>query len=76
MPRTSATPKKKASSAGKPKGGTSKPSAQEIRRMIEVAAYYKAERRNFAPGFEDLDWLEAEKEISRIVGKKVTAKRK
>ncbi len=32
--------------------------------MIEEAAYYKAEKRGFAPGFEILDWLEAEKQIS------------
>lgn len=76
MPRTSATPKKKVSSAGKSKGGKSIPTDQEIRVMTEEAAYYKAEQRNFAPGFEDVDWLEAEKEISKIVGKKVTIKRK
>ena len=76
MPQTSATPKRKVSSTGKRKGNKSIPSEREIRRMIEEAAYYKAEQRNFAPGFEDLDWFEAEKEISSLVGKKVTAKRK
>ena len=30
---------------------------------IAVAAYYRAERRGFAPGFELQDWLEAEQEI-------------
>lgn len=34
-----------------------------VRRMIEEAAYYKAERRGFAPGQEMDDWLEAEREI-------------
>ena len=32
-------------------------------RMIEEAAYYLAERRGFAPGHEQQDWLEAEREI-------------
>ena len=34
------------------------------RRRIAEAAYYRAERRGFAPGGEIDDWLEAEKEIS------------
>lgn len=32
------------------------------RRWIEEAAYHKAAARGFAPGFEEQDWLEAEKE--------------
>ena len=39
------------------------PNRQE---MIAVAAYYKAEKREFTPGSEGEDWLEAEKEIDRI----------
>jgi Protein of unknown function (DUF2934) len=39
------------------------PSAEEIYRMIREAAYLKAEARNFAPGVELNDWLEAEKEV-------------
>ena len=35
----------------------------ERQMMIAEAAYYRAEQRNFTPGFEELDWLEAEKEI-------------
>ncbi len=36
----------------------------DIRRQrIAEAAYYKAEKRGFAPGLENEDWLEAEKEI-------------
>jgi hypothetical protein len=31
--------------------------------MIAVAAYYRAERRGFAPGAELEDWLAAEAEI-------------
>jgi len=35
--------------------------------MIAEAAYYKAEKRNFYPGHEIRDWLEAKKEIFRQV---------
>ncbi len=34
------------------------------RRMIELAAFYRAERRGFVPGFEAEDWLVAEAEIA------------
>lgn len=38
-------------------------------RMIEIAAYYLAERRNFAPGHETEDWLEAESLVdARLMG--------
>ena len=33
------------------------------RRRVAEAAYYRAERRGFAPGGEMSDWLEAEKEV-------------
>ena len=36
---------------------------EERRRRVAEAAYYRAERRGFAPGAEDADWLEAEHEI-------------
>jgi len=39
------------------------PSGQAVQAMIAEAAYYKAEKRGFAPGCDFLDWLEAEKEI-------------
>ena len=46
----------------------SKPSnaddASERRQKIAEAAYYRAERRGFAPGHEELDWMmEAERDI-------------
>jgi hypothetical protein len=40
-------------------------SAEEIYRLIQQAAYYKAEARQFAPGVELQDWLEAEEEVKR-----------
>lgn len=40
------------------------PDAADRRRLrIAEAAYFRAERRGFAPGYEVLDWLEAEAEI-------------
>ena len=30
----------------------------------ELAAYYRAERRGFAPGGEVEDWIEAEREVA------------
>jgi hypothetical protein len=36
---------------------------EQRRRMIREAAYFKAEKRGFAPGHELDDWLEAEEEI-------------
>ena len=35
----------------------------DLRAMIAERAYYKAEQRGFAPGFEMSDWLEAEREL-------------
>ncbi len=35
--------------------------------MIAEAAYYKAEKRGFRPGYELRDWLEAKTEIIRLV---------
>lgn len=40
-------------------------------RMIEEAAYYRAEQRGFIPGGELRDWLEAEKEINEIVSSNI-----
>jgi sterol desaturase/sphingolipid hydroxylase (fatty acid hydroxylase superfamily) len=38
-----------------------------IHDMIAEAAYYKAEKRKFSPGYELYDWLEAKKEILKQV---------
>lgn len=35
--------------------------------MIAEAAYYRAEKRNFMPGYELIDWLEAKKEIIKLI---------
>jgi sterol desaturase/sphingolipid hydroxylase (fatty acid hydroxylase superfamily) len=39
----------------------------DIHAMIAEAAYYKAEKRSFSPGYELYDWLEAKREIFRQV---------
>jgi hypothetical protein len=40
-------------------------SAAERQSMIAQAAYFRAERRNFAPGHEVEDWVAAEGEVDR-----------
>ena len=37
--------------------------ADARRRRIAEVAYHRAERRGFAPGHEEEDWLAAEKEV-------------
>lgn len=44
------------------------PSSDRIKAMIAEAAYFKAERRGFAPGDDFKDWLEAEREIRSFFG--------
>jgi hypothetical protein len=39
-------------------------SESERRRMIEMAAYLRAEKRNFEPGHEMQDWALAEEEVN------------
>ncbi len=36
--------------------------------MIRLAAYFRAERRGFAPGNDWEDWLAAEAEVGALVG--------
>lgn len=44
-------------------------SAQERERFVAQAAYFRAEKRGFAPGCELQDWIEAEAEVLRLIGK-------
>ena len=46
----------------KTKSAKNKSSSQS---QIAVAAYYKAQARGFAPGYELDDWLAAEKEVKQ-----------
>ena len=43
--------------------GDPAPNAEALRRMIEEAAYYRAEKRGFTPGQEAEDWCDAEREV-------------
>jgi len=48
---------------------------KQMKAMIAKTAYYKAEQRGFVPGFEEDDWLAAEREVQAMVGKsKASAK--
>lgn len=42
---------------------------QERERLIAQAAYFRAEKRGFAPGCELQDWVEAEAEVLRLIGR-------
>jgi len=37
--------------------------------MIQEAAYYKAEKRNFEAGHEQSDWIEAEQDIDELIAR-------
>jgi hypothetical protein len=61
-PRKAAT---QASGRRRAEGTIGQPSPAEIEQMIATAAYFRAEKRNFAPGYELEDWIAAEHEIRR-----------
>jgi hypothetical protein len=67
-----AAPRKPASASPEPK--PRKPAAaaalsnEELYRLIQEAAYFKAKARGFAPGREAQDWIEAEVEVRQRVG--------
>jgi len=46
-------------------GNTPKLSPEEVYRLIQESAYFKAKARGFAPGHEVQDWIEAEQEVRR-----------
>lgn len=39
------------------------PTPEQLYRMIQETAYFKAKARNFQPGHEVQDWIEAEAEV-------------
>jgi len=64
--------KKAASTRKTPTKKATTPSSLDITpeerwKMVAVAAYHKAEQRNFAPGHELEDWTESEKEIDKFL---------
>jgi hypothetical protein len=63
-PRTAAKP-----AVANPAPAKPRVDAETRLAMIQEAAYYKAEARNFAPGFEAQDWADAEREVDARLGK-------
>jgi len=59
--------KKAAKKSSKPDISMIDISPEERWKMIAVAAYHKAEKRNFAPGNDLHDWTEAEREIDALL---------
>lgn len=43
--------------------------AERLRSAIAKSAYFKAQRRGFAPGLEMSDWLDAEREVRQRVNR-------
>jgi Protein of unknown function (DUF2934) len=50
-----------------------RPTPEEVQRWIAEAAYYRAERRGFEPGYEVEDWLAAEAETRERLDRKESA---
>jgi hypothetical protein len=77
-PKAPATPKAPAA-----RKAPAAPAARVDRdEMVRIAAYFRAERRGFAPGYEVADWLDAQAEVDAIAGtgdtprpRKATAKK-
>lgn len=76
-PKTKATPRmtgRRMAAAVTPKPNNSQArsgsvlGAEERDRLIAQAAYFRAEKRGFAPGCELQDWVEAEAEVLRLIG--------
>lgn len=59
------TPSAKAERAGEQDAPKKAVTPEARDEMIAVLAYYRAERRTFAPGQELEDWLDAEREVDR-----------
>lgn len=60
---------------GKAAANTARPAAnpalapEELRKLIAEAAYFRAKNRGFAPGYEVEDWIQAEAEVKRLIGR-------
>jgi hypothetical protein len=48
--------------------------AEQRRRMIAEAAYFRAQRRGFQDGSSTEDWLAAEAEIERVLAQRATGR--
>lgn len=70
-PEQKPAPRKRAARAAAPKAETesvrAEISAEARRGMIAEAAYLRAERRGFVPGYELEDWIAAESEVDALL---------
>ena len=62
-PASPPAPRAKKAPAAKAAVVPQMPDQETIERMVAEAAYYLAERRAFAPGFEDQDWQAAREQV-------------
>lgn len=60
-------PEKKVATTAKTKKVQRQISNEERINLIQVAAFYIAERRGFSPGNEQQDWINAEREIDEMI---------
>jgi len=67
-PRKTARPKKTVTAAA----GDSAPASRD--EMVRMAAYFRAERRGFAAGYDLEDWLAAEAEVAALLEKPPAAR--
>jgi hypothetical protein len=51
-----------------------RPTPEELQRLIAEAAYYRAQRRGFEPGYEIEDWLAAEAETRERLDRQENAR--
>jgi hypothetical protein len=59
-------------SAGVARGASPAVSPAERHRMIGQAAYFRAERRQYAKGTAVQDWLDAEAEVDALIARRFT----
>jgi hypothetical protein len=50
--------------AAPPKPSPAQPAGLDRAERVRIAAYFRAERRGFVPGYETEDWLAAEAEVA------------
>jgi Protein of unknown function (DUF2934) len=71
--KASAPPREKKPAAAA-KASTAAAVSEDVRRgMIAEGAYLRAERRGFAPGHEDQDWIAAEAEVDALLKARAAA---
>ena len=70
----STTPRAKKPADAASKAPTAVAVSEDVRRgMIAEGAYLRAERRGFAPGHEEQDWLAAEAEVDALLKARAAA---